>query len=152
SQLLLSTALIARYFCSESASSETSEEAECRGLCAAIRRGIEQQLSKVVIESDNQSAVDYLNGKSVNLSWQSAAILDQAVSLSKFFSSVYFTFCHRSGNALAHTLAALSDRSLSVPCIYVSPPSWVTEQLKLDLLFCNVICPMSDSVTGLEAG
>ncbi|KAF5202703.1 hypothetical protein FRX31_007710 [Thalictrum thalictroides] len=146
-RLLLSTSTS-----SESASSETSEEAECRGLCAAIRRGIEQQLSKVVIESDNQSAVDYLNGKSVNLSWQSAAILDQAVSLSKCFSSVFFTFCHRSGNALAHTLAALSDRSLSVPCIYVSPPSWVTEQLKLDLLFCNVICPMSDSVTGLEAG
>ncbi|KAF5198475.1 hypothetical protein FRX31_011943 [Thalictrum thalictroides] len=40
---------------SELGYAETSEEAECRGICAVLRRGI-QQLNYVVLESDNQTA------------------------------------------------------------------------------------------------
>ncbi|KAF5175596.1 hypothetical protein FRX31_034818 [Thalictrum thalictroides] len=72
----------------ESGKVETSEEAECQGIRAAVRRGIQQQLLNVIVEFDNLSAIDHLNGRSDNLAWQSATILDQALSLAKYFLSI----------------------------------------------------------------
>ncbi|KAF5207848.1 hypothetical protein FRX31_002564 [Thalictrum thalictroides] len=53
---------------SESRYAETCEEAEYRGICTTLRRGIQQQLNQVVLELDNQTAVEYLKGESTNMS------------------------------------------------------------------------------------
>ncbi|KAF5191681.1 hypothetical protein FRX31_018732 [Thalictrum thalictroides] len=91
---------------SECGNAGTSQEAECRGIHAAVTKGIRLQLKNVVIESDNKGAIEYLQGKPSNLSWTASIILDQAKHLSCSFNSVIFSFCYRSGNSSAHIIAS----------------------------------------------
>ncbi|KAF5196735.1 hypothetical protein FRX31_013668 [Thalictrum thalictroides] len=116
----------------------TAEQAECWGIYEALQQGLKYKLRNIQIESDNKAAVDYLLGKQANLSWTSTNILDNAKNLVHMFSSVNFCFCYRSGNAIAHMLAARADLDSTFMCVFVKPPDWLLNQLKLDILFCNL--------------
>ncbi|KAF5196097.1 hypothetical protein FRX31_014315 [Thalictrum thalictroides] len=52
----------------EQSTAGTSNEAECRGILAAVKRGVCKQLKQVDIESDSKEAIGYLRGKPNNLS------------------------------------------------------------------------------------
>ncbi|KAF5197876.1 hypothetical protein FRX31_012536, partial [Thalictrum thalictroides] len=101
----------------ESGNAGSAQEAECQGILAAIRGGIRQQLKLVMIETDNKGIADFLNNQDCNLSWTASNFLEAAKS-STSFNSVFFSFCNRSGNHLAHILAQKADRSQVIPTSY----------------------------------
>ncbi|KAF5195462.1 hypothetical protein FRX31_014947 [Thalictrum thalictroides] len=98
----------------ESGHAGTSEEAECKGIQAALGRAIQLQLKDVILETDCKGAADYLLNQPANLSWTSSSILDQAKYLSRSFISVHFAFCNRLCNEAAHTLASRADTSSTI--------------------------------------
>ncbi|KAF5178788.1 hypothetical protein FRX31_031625, partial [Thalictrum thalictroides] len=91
----------------EHSTTGSAEEAKCRGLLAAVKRGVCQQLKHVEIDSDNKGAVDYLQGKPSNLSWTATNFLDEASTIAaNYFTYFSFMHCNRSGNQSAHILAS----------------------------------------------
>ncbi|KAF5186632.1 hypothetical protein FRX31_023781 [Thalictrum thalictroides] len=74
----------------------TAESTKCQGILTAAGWAINQQLKVFEIETDCQSAADYLNGAQNSLSW--------------------------SGNYSVHILAQHADRSLVVPKSFSESP------------------------------
>ncbi|KAF5204884.1 hypothetical protein FRX31_005529 [Thalictrum thalictroides] len=124
----------------ESDNAGNVEEGECRGVLAAVRKGIELRLKDVEVEMDCKGAADYLQGKNANLSWTATNILDQVIYLASMFNSVAFYFCHRTGNGNgpAHILAFKANISSSIAYSYSTIPEGLNSQLSLDLLLCNM--------------
>ncbi|KAF5199348.1 hypothetical protein FRX31_011066 [Thalictrum thalictroides] len=123
----------------ETGHATSAEEGECKGLQAAVRAGLQQQLKRVVFETDSKNVAAYLAGHAVNISWTSSIILDQVKQQSMLFDYVFFLFCNRSGNECAQILATLSASSTHIPCNFLFPPDCLKEQLRKDLIFCNSV-------------
>ncbi|XP_026458522.1 uncharacterized protein LOC113359040 [Papaver somniferum] len=66
----------------------TTEEAEALPLLHTTRWANQNNLHKLVIEGDNQLTINYLQGKSVSVQWQSVPILEEVKSESS--KLVYF--------------------------------------------------------------
>ncbi|KAF5207551.1 hypothetical protein FRX31_002862 [Thalictrum thalictroides] len=56
----------------ETSHATSTKEGECRGLQAAVRAGLQQQLKRVMFETDSKNAAVYLAGHDVNISWTSS--------------------------------------------------------------------------------
>ncbi|KAF5178212.1 hypothetical protein FRX31_032202 [Thalictrum thalictroides] len=116
----------------------SSEEGECRGVLIAVKECLKHQLRKVEIESDLKSIADYFAGISVNLSWTSISILEEAKSICNLFESILFMYCNRTRNHCTHILARQRDRSLMDPLFFSFPPVWLLNQLTLNNISCNM--------------
>ncbi|KAF5184081.1 hypothetical protein FRX31_026329 [Thalictrum thalictroides] len=119
----------------ESDTAGSAEEAQCRGILAAAKWGAWKHLVDVEIESDCKGAIDFLNGKANNLSWNAQNYLKEATSI---FHSVVYIFCNRTGNRCAHLLASSAQMCSPDPTLYYVAPYWLQCKISYDRLLCNI--------------
>ncbi|KAF9625028.1 hypothetical protein IFM89_017100 [Coptis chinensis] len=95
---------------------------------------------KLQVELESKAAVDYLGNKLSNLSWTAQLILSDAANLFKFFGSVDINYVPKSGNLVAHNLAAAASTNPQYKNWTLNPPNnEVDIQFSFPIIPCQIV-------------
>ncbi|OUZ99240.1 hypothetical protein BVC80_813g9 [Macleaya cordata] len=115
--------------------SYSSEEAEGLALFEALKWSQEPNISGVILETDAQAIVHYIQGKEVNIDWRCKSILEDCKLLISNSTSIVINYVPRTANRAADCLAKAARLSAYPFSVLCEAPSFMFDILNMDSNF-----------------
>ncbi|XP_026431199.1 uncharacterized protein LOC113328296 [Papaver somniferum] len=125
----------------------TAEEAEALALLHTTKWAIQHNMQNLVIEGDNQATINYLQGHTISVQWQSIAILEEVKSeAAKLISFLGFTHVDMRANKVADLLAKKARKENNSVCWLLSAPLFLILSIAYDSVKAQSVCNDQNSI------
>ncbi|XP_026420031.1 uncharacterized protein LOC113316011 [Papaver somniferum] len=124
----------------------SAQKAEAVALLKAVQWANRHNIQNLAIEGDNQATIQYLQGKTITVNWQSIAILEEVKLVAdKLVSFKGFQYIDRSANKVADLLAKEGRRSNSTISWTDQAPSFLFPAIAFDTVKAYEVCNSNNS-------
>ncbi|XP_026452116.1 uncharacterized protein LOC113352520 [Papaver somniferum] len=124
------------------------EEVEAVAHLRATQWVVTNKIQHLVIEGDNQTTINYLQGKESTVQWQCLAMLEEVKLLAdQLVSFLGFQYVDRRANKVADLLAK-KGRSTNTTTFWNDPsPSFLIPSIAFDTVKACKICNLNDNIS-----